>query len=151
MALFGIVQGGMQIGQSGTFAEAFNTARVAAYDIFQIIYRKSAIDSCTNEGLAPSSGLLGHISFRKVFFNYPARKDVKILNGLDLEVDPGKTIALVGPSGCGKSTCIQLIQRFYDPDEGQVLIDGTDVKHLNIGRSFKSFIKIFRFQSTSST
>ena len=103
----------MQIGQSSTFAEAFNTARVAAYDIFQIIYRKSPIDSCTNEGLKPASGLLGHVSFRKVFFNYPARKDVKILNGLDLEVDPGKTIALVGPSGCGKSTCIQLIQRFY--------------------------------------
>ena len=43
----------------------------------------------------------------------------KILDGLDLNVDVGKTVALVGPSGCGKSTCIQLIQRFYDPDRGQ--------------------------------
>ena len=43
----------------------------------------------------------------------------KILDGLDLDVDVGKTVALVGPSGCGKSTCIQLIQRFYDPDRGQ--------------------------------
>ena len=45
-----------------------------------------------------------------MFFNYPARKEVKILDGLDLDVDVGKTVALVGPSGCGKSTCIQLIQ-----------------------------------------
>ena len=109
----------MQIGQSSTFAEAFNTARAAAYDIFQVIYRKSPIDSCGNEGLKPKE-LTGQISFKNVFFNYPARKDVKILNGLDLEIDPGKTVALVGPSGCGKSTCVQLIQRFYDPDQGNL-------------------------------
>ena len=122
----------MQIGQSSTFAEAFNTARAAAYDIFQVIYRKSPIDSCGNEGLKPKE-FTGQISFKNVFFNYPARKDVKILNGLDLEVETGKTVALVGPSGCGKSTCIQLIQRFYDPDQGQVLVDGKDVKELNVG------------------
>ena len=109
----------MQIGQSGTFMEAFNTARAAAYDIFQVIFRKSPIDSCSNEGHKPSN-MIGQISFKKVLFNYPARKDVKILNGLDLEIDPGKTVALVGPSGCGKSTCVQLIQRFYDPDQGNL-------------------------------
>ena len=109
----------MQIGQSGTFMEAFNTARAAAYDIFQVIFRKSPIDSCSNEGQKPSN-MIGQISFKKVLFNYPARKDVKILNGLDLEIDPGKTVALVGPSGCGKSTCVQLIQRFYDPDQGNL-------------------------------
>ena len=48
--------------------------------------------------------------FRDVFFNYPARKEVKILDGLDLDVEVGKTVALVGSSGCGKSTCIQLVQ-----------------------------------------
>ena len=73
-----------------------------------------------NEGHKPSN-MVGQISFKKVLFNYPARKDVKILNGLDLEIDPGKTVALVGPSGCGKSTCVQLIQRFYDPDQGNLL------------------------------
>jgi ABC-type multidrug transport system fused ATPase/permease subunit len=45
----------------------------------------------------------------------------------------GKTVALVGTSGCGKSTCIQLVQRFYDPIEGRVLIDGVDLKDLNVG------------------
>ena len=71
--------------------------------------------------------LLGKISFRNVFFNYPARKEVKILDGLELDVEVGKTVALVGPSGCGKSTCIQLIQRFYDPDRGQ---GGNSIRHL---------------------
>ena len=73
-------------------------------------YRKSPIDSCSEEGKKPGN-LLGQISFKNAFFNYPARKDVRILQGLDLEIEPGKTVALVGPSGCGKSTCIQLIQR----------------------------------------
>ena len=63
----------MQIGQSGTFMEAFNTARAAAYDIFQVIFRTSPIDSCSSEGQKPSS-LIGQISFKKIFFNYPARK-----------------------------------------------------------------------------
>ena len=58
---------------------------------------------------------------------------MKILRGLDLEIECGKTVALVGPSGCGKSTCVQLIQRFYDPDDGVVMLDGTDMKEYNIG------------------
>ena len=89
-------------------------------------YRESPIDSCGDKGLKPKR-LLGKISFRNVFFNYPARKEVKILDGLELDVEVGKTVALVGPSGCGKSTCIQLIQRFYDPDRGQ---GGNSIRHL---------------------
>ena len=53
-------------------------------------------------------------------FTYPARSDVQVLYGLDLEVKVGQTMALVGPSGCGKSTVIQLLQRFYEPSGGQV-------------------------------
>ena len=77
--------------------------------------------------------MTGSISFKNVHFNYPARRDVKILQGLDLQIESGKTVALVGPSGCGKSTCIQLIQRFYDPDSGQVHLDGRDMKDYNVG------------------
>ena len=54
------------------------------------------------------------------------------MDGVSLSVNVGQTVALVGASGCGKSTTIQLIQRFYDPDEGRVLLDGTDIKDLNI-------------------
>ena len=63
----------------------------------------------------------GYIRFKNVCFNYPSRPRVKILRGLNLEVEPGQTIALVGSSGCGKSTCIQLIERFYDALSGDVV------------------------------
>ena len=72
-------------------------------------------------------------AFRNIFFKYPSRPDVKVLNGLTLDVPAGKTVALVGSSGCGKSTCIQLVQRFYDPAEGEVTLDGVDIRRLNVG------------------
>ena len=56
---------------------------------------------------------------------------MEVLEGLSLELEPGQTLALVGPSGCGKSTIVSLILRFYDPDEGEVLIDGTDITTLD--------------------
>ena len=76
--------------------------------------------------------MIGDVEFVDVEFNYPARDQIKILDKLSLKIKPGQTVALVGASGCGKSTCIQLIQRFYDPLGGQVLIDGHDVRDLNL-------------------
>ena len=60
------------------------------------------------------------IVFTDVEFKYPARPDVPILQGLSLTIRKGETVALVGTSGCGKSTCIQLVQRFYDPEHGKI-------------------------------
>ncbi|NXM11955.1 MDR1 protein, partial [Ploceus nigricollis] len=74
----------------------------------------------------------GNLEFKNVYFNYPSRPDVEILKGLNLKINSGQTVALVGGSGCGKSTTVQLIQRFYDPKEGMVTIDGQDIKTLNI-------------------
>lgn len=74
----------------------------------------------------------GDIEFRNVAFSYPSRPDVPILRELNIAVSAGQTVALVGSSGDGKSTCLQLLQRFYDPDAGQVLIDGYDIRHFNI-------------------
>ncbi|KAJ8944821.1 hypothetical protein NQ318_013158 [Aromia moschata] len=76
--------------------------------------------------------LKGNITLKKVHFYYPSRKDVPILQGMDLEIKSGDTIALVGMSGCGKSTVVQLIQRFYDPIEGEVHLDGKNLKHLDL-------------------
>jgi ATP-binding cassette subfamily B (MDR/TAP) protein 1 len=59
-----------------------------------------------------------------VFFRYPTRRTVPVLEGLNLEIKKGTTVALVGPSGCGKSTCMQLIMRYYDPDSGKVEMTG---------------------------
>jgi ABC-type multidrug transport system fused ATPase/permease subunit len=56
----------------------------------------------------------------------------KVLSGLNLRIKKGETVALVGSSGCGKSTCIQLIQRFYDPDRGSIRLGGRDIRDLSI-------------------
>jgi len=68
----------------------------------------------------------GNVGFEDVHFNYPARPDVPVLQGLRLRVKKGQTLALVGSSGCGKSTTIQLLERFYDPQQGKVVGENTD-------------------------
>ncbi len=70
---------------------------------------------------------LGSLEYRSVVFSYPGR-DIEVLSGIDLDVVPGETVALVGPSGVGKSTVTQLLPRFYDPTSGSVLVDGVDVR-----------------------
>ncbi|SHE48783.1 ATP-binding cassette, subfamily B [Ruegeria intermedia] len=72
----------------------------------------------------------GQITFDNVTFRYPARPDVLALDDLSLTVKPGETVAFVGPSGAGKTTVIQLIQRFYDPEAGQVSLDGIDLREM---------------------
>ncbi|GER57006.1 multidrug resistance P-glycoprotein, partial [Striga asiatica] len=99
--------------------------------VFDILRRKTIIDP--NE---PSSTILTHmrgdIEFKNVNFRYPTRPDVSIFNGLNLKVASSTSMAIVGPSGSGKSTVISLLLRFYEPDSGNVLIDGYDIKTLNL-------------------
>lgn len=99
----------------------------------QVIDRKSAIDATSTSGLTPDpNAFRGEIEFRNVTFSYPTRPDEVILRDFSLTIPAGQTVALVGQSGCGKSTLMQLIQRFYDPQAGQVLVDGVDVRDLNV-------------------
>ena len=82
---------------------------------------------------APTSPLalpvaMGRIAFEHVEFRYPTRPDVAALHDFSLTIEPGETVAVVGPSGAGKSTLFQLVERFYDPLAGQVLIDGVDLR-----------------------
>ena len=72
------------------------------------------------------------IRFRDVHFCFPSRPDVEIFRGLNLSVHQGETLAIVGPSGQGKSTIIQLMERFYDPDEGAVEFGGADMRSLSV-------------------
>lgn len=74
----------------------------------------------------------GEIEFKDVHFRYPSRPDVQIFSGFSLHIPSGSTAALVGQSGSGKSTVINLLERFYDPDSGEVLIDGVDIKKLQL-------------------
>jgi len=72
----------------------------------------------------------GHIAFDNVVFSYPARPKVNALDGVTLDIEPGETVAFVGPSGAGKTTIIQTLLRFYDPQHGQIRLDGVDLTEL---------------------
>ena len=74
----------------------------------------------------------GSITVDSVKFHYPSRPEVPVLQGLSVSVKPGQTLALVGPSGCGKSTVVSLIERFYDPLGGKLMLDGVDLRDLNL-------------------
>eukprot|EP00879_Flechtneria_rotunda_P023796 GHRR01025195.1.p1 GENE.GHRR01025195.1~~GHRR01025195.1.p1 ORF type:complete len:485 (+),score=163.55 GHRR01025195.1:1054-2508(+) len=71
------------------------------------------------------------LSFQGVFFAYPSRPNSWVLQGFNLSINPGQTVALVGISGGGKSTVVKLVQRFYDPQQGLVVLDGTDLRQID--------------------
>ncbi|CAK9804633.1 Multidrug resistance protein homolog 49 [Anthophora quadrimaculata] len=131
IVFFGVLAGAQNMGLTSPHLEAFAVARGSAAAIFQVLDHVPAIDSLSKDGQKLPS-VTGEIEFKNVHFQYPARKDVKVLQGLNLKINRGETVALVGGSGCGKSTCLQLIQRLYDPHKGQVLLDGVDVSKLNV-------------------
>ncbi|XP_056190703.1 ATP-binding cassette sub-family B member 5 isoform X1 [Falco biarmicus] len=131
IVFFSVLIGAFSLGQAAPNLESVANARGAAYEVYQIINKKRLIDSSSKEGYKPDK-LIGEIEFRNIHFSYPSRPDVKILKGLNLKVQTGKTIALVGASGCGKSTTVQLLQRFYDPVQGEITLDGRDIQTLNV-------------------
>uniref|UniRef100_A0A8C3LE47 ATP-binding cassette sub-family B member 5 n=1 Tax=Chrysolophus pictus TaxID=9089 RepID=A0A8C3LE47_CHRPC len=131
IVFFSVLIGAFSLGQAAPNLESVANARGAAYEVYQIINKKRLIDSSSKEGYKPDK-LKGEIEFRNIHFSYPSRPDITILKGLNLKVQTGKTIALVGASGCGKSTTVQLLQRFYDPDQGEVTLDGRDIRTLNV-------------------
>ncbi|XP_076438744.1 ATP-dependent translocase ABCB1-like [Babylonia areolata] len=131
IVFFSVLTGAFSLGNVSPSIQSMATARGAAYMIFHHIDLKSKIDNMMEGGKRPS-GVTGTISFHNVHFSYPSRPETKVLDGLSLTVSPGKTVALVGSSGCGKSTAVQLLQRFYDPLEGQVKLDGEDLRNLNV-------------------
>uniref|UniRef100_A0A8C9WHR7 ABC-type xenobiotic transporter n=1 Tax=Scleropages formosus TaxID=113540 RepID=A0A8C9WHR7_SCLFO len=128
---FCVMIGAFSLGQGAPNLESVAKARGAAYEIFNTIDMPRPIDSSSTEGYKPDS-VKGDIEFKNVHFSYPSRKEIKILKGVNLMIPNGKTIALVGASGCGKSTTIQLLQRFYDPDAGEITLDGHDIRTLNV-------------------
>ncbi|KAJ8352305.1 hypothetical protein SKAU_G00237810 [Synaphobranchus kaupii] len=128
---FGVLIAAMNLGQASPCLEAFASGRAAAKSIFDTIDREPEID-CFSEDGHKLEKVKGDIEFHSVTFNYPSRPEIKILHDLNLLVKAGETTAFVGPSGSGKSTTVQLIQRFYNPKEGMVTLDGHDIRSLNI-------------------
>uniref|UniRef100_A0A8D3CNZ8 ATP-binding cassette, sub-family B (MDR/TAP), member 11a n=1 Tax=Scophthalmus maximus TaxID=52904 RepID=A0A8D3CNZ8_SCOMX len=115
-----VVTSGTALGKAFTLTPDFAKAKIAAAKFFKLLDRAPKIRL---EG-EKWENFRGDIDFVNCKFTYPTRPDVQVLNGLVVSVKSGQTLAFVGCSGCGKSTSIQLLERFYDPDEGQVVIDG---------------------------
>ena len=111
--------------------QAVSNARGAAAKLFATIDRVPIIDSANNEGTRLEK-VDGRITLHNVKFSYPSRSDVPIIKDLTMTFEAGKTAALVGASGSGKSTIVSLVERFYDPLEGAVRLDGVDLRELNV-------------------
>nr|XP_058909927.1 bile salt export pump isoform X1 [Kogia breviceps] len=126
-----VIVGALNLGNASSCLEAFAAGRAAATSIFETMDRKPLID-CMSEDGYKLDRIKGEIEFHNVTFHYPSRPKVKILNNLSMVIKSGEMTALVGSSGAGKSTALQLIQRFYDPSEGMVTLDGHDIRSLNI-------------------
>ncbi|WJZ96669.1 hypothetical protein VitviT2T_015330 [Vitis vinifera] len=129
--LLSLMVGGSSLGQASPCLSAFTAGQAAAYKMFETIKRKPKIDTYDTSGIVLEE-IRGEIELKDVYFKYPSRPDVQIFGGFSLHIPSRTTAALVGQSGSGKSTVISLLERFYDPEAGEVLIDGVNLKKLNI-------------------
>ncbi|CAN1762584.1 ABC transporter B family member 11 [Linum perenne] len=129
--LVAVLTGSMSLGQASPCLTAFAAGQAAAYKMFETINRKPEIDAYDSSGEVLED-VRGEIELRNVYFSYPARPDEQIFSGFSLSIESGTTAALVGQSGSGKSTVISLVERFYDPQAGEVLIDGINLKQFQL-------------------
>ncbi|TXG63202.1 hypothetical protein EZV62_010196 [Acer yangbiense] len=129
--ILAVLTGSMSLGQTSPCLSAFAAGQAAAFKMFETINRKPEIDAYDTRGKILDD-IKGDIELRDVYFNYPARPDEQIFSGFSLCIPSGTTAALVGQSGSGKSTVISLIERFYDPHAGEVLIDGINLKEFQL-------------------
>ncbi len=132
------------IGQLGLIITQMNQASASAIRIFEIL---DAPDGVADKPGAPAlSQIQGHVSFKDVDFRYFDGTGDPVLSGINIEAQPGQVIALLGATGSGKSTVVNLIPRFYDVSEGQLLIDGKDVRDVQLA-SLRSQVGVV-FQET---
>lgn len=128
-ALFAVILSGLGLNQAATNFYSFEQGRIAAYRLFEMISRSSSATDYEGNTL-PS--VQGNIEFRNVYFSYLSRPEIPILSGFYLTVPAKKAVALVGRNGSGKSSIIPLMERFYDPTLGEVLLDGENIKNLQL-------------------
>lgn len=129
--MLSIVIGAFNLGNIAPNLQAFGTALAAAAKIFNTIDRASPLDATVDDG-EKLDKVEGSIRLQNVKHIYPSRPEVVVMKDVTLDIPAGKTTALVGASGSGKSTIVGLVERFYDPVGGQVLLDGHDISTLNL-------------------
>ncbi|MCQ2586574.1 MAG: ABC transporter ATP-binding protein/permease [Treponema sp.] len=110
------------------FYNQFVNAASGAERIFEIMDTEAKVTSSPDAPLM--SDIKGNVEFKDVTFGYD--EDVKVLKNVSFNIKSGETIALVGPTGAGKSTVVNLVSRFYDVNEGAILIDGTDIRNVQL-------------------
>ena len=115
------------VGALSEVAGELMRAAGATERLMDLLATRSAVVVATPPVALPDPAK-GRVAFRGVGFSYPSRPDQHVIDGLDLIVEPGETVALVGPSGAGKSTLLQLLLRYYDPQLGRVELDGVDLR-----------------------
>ncbi|XP_077217872.1 ABC transporter B family member 11-like [Tasmannia lanceolata] len=129
--IMAVMTGSLSLGQTSPSITAFVAGQAAAFKMFETIKRKPKIDAYDTSG-KKFDDIRGDIELRDVNFSYPARPNEQIFTGFSLAIPSGMTAALVGESGSGKSTVISLLERFYDPQSGEILIDGTNLKEFRL-------------------
>lgn len=127
-----LVLSSFSVGQLAGLAPDTTMARTAIPAIFDIIYRRPLIGNDQQKLRKIDRSKPFDIELRMVSFAYPSRPEITVLRNFCLKVKGGTMVALVGGSGSGKSTVIWLIQRFYDPDQGKVIMGGMDLRDLNV-------------------
>nr|GMC56990.1 ABC transporter B family member 19 [Ipomoea batatas] len=130
-AIFSAIVGGMSLGQSFSNLGAFSKGKAAGYKLMEILKQKPTIVQNPTDGKSLAE-VQGNIEFKNVTFSYPSRPDVIIFRNFSIFFPAGKTVAVVGGSGSGKSTVVSLIERFYDPSEGEILLDNVDIRTLQL-------------------
>lgn len=131
-----ILYAALVAGAIGALSEVLGEASRAAgatERLMELLAVESPIQSpATPKVLPPRVAAGAALSLRDVTFNYPSRPQTAALSQLTLDITPGQTVAIVGPSGAGKTTLFQLLLRFYDPQQGELLLDGVEIKQLSL-------------------
>ncbi|XVE74907.1 hypothetical protein DITRI_Ditri12bG0056200 [Diplodiscus trichospermus] len=146
-AFFILMSTGKNIADTGSMTSDIAKGSGAIKRIFAVLDRRSEIEPEDPKGIEVEENNKGQIELKDVFFSYPERPNQMIFRGLSLKIQAGKTMALVGQSGSGKSTIIGLIERFYDPQSGSILIDEYDIKSYNL-RNLRSHIALVSQEPT---
>ncbi|KAF9409367.1 hypothetical protein HW555_011261 [Spodoptera exigua] len=126
-----LLMGATSAAQAFAFAPNFQKGIKAAGRVIVLLGRPSKITDPAEPAVKQFNGT-GEASLQNIQFRYPTRPLVRVLKDLNLEIQRGKTVALVGASGCGKSTVIQLLERYYDPEDGIVAQDGVPLPKLRL-------------------
>lgn len=127
-----LVLSSFSVGQLAGLAPDTSGAAVAIAGVLQVLKRRPAISDDSAKRRSIKDGKPIDVELKNVTFAYPSRPDVKVLNGFSVRVKAGSTVAVAGASGSGKSTVVWLVQRFYDPVEGKVMVGGIDVREVDI-------------------